>query len=75
MTHDILQSDIDLAIKLRDDQRSDDEIILALVHRGVDPGPAARGGLLGGLLLEWKARADLARSRAKRSFPATAGLG
>lgn len=42
MTHDILQSDIELATRLRDDHRSDDEIILALVHRGVDPGPAAQ---------------------------------
>jgi len=42
MTHDILQSDIELATRLRDDHRSDDEIILALVHRGIDPGPAAQ---------------------------------
>jgi hypothetical protein len=42
MTHDILRSDIDLAIRLRDEQRPDDEIILALVHRGVELGPAAQ---------------------------------
>ena len=42
MTHDILQSDIELATRLRDDQRPDDEIILALVHRSVDPGKAAQ---------------------------------
>ncbi len=42
MTHDILQSDIELATRLRDDHRSDDEIIQALVHRGVEPGPAAQ---------------------------------
>ena len=42
MTHDILQSDIELATRLRDDHRPDDEIILALVHRGVDAGQAAQ---------------------------------
>ena len=42
MTHDILQTDIDLATRLRDDHRSDEEIILALVHRGVDPAKAAQ---------------------------------
>jgi hypothetical protein len=42
MTHDVLRADIDLATKLRDDHRPDDEIILALVHRGVDPGQAAQ---------------------------------
>jgi hypothetical protein len=42
MTHDVLRADIDLAIRLRDDHRPDDEIILALVHRGVDPGQAAQ---------------------------------
>ena len=42
MTHDILRSDIDLATRLRDDQRPDHEIISALVHRGVDPGKAAQ---------------------------------
>ncbi|MGD0262760.1 MAG: hypothetical protein ABSD29_23585 [Verrucomicrobiota bacterium] len=42
MTHDILQSDIELATRLRDDHRSDDEIILALVHRGVELGPATQ---------------------------------
>lgn len=42
MTHDVLRADIDLATRLRDDHRPDDEIILALVHRGVDPGQAAQ---------------------------------
>jgi hypothetical protein len=42
MTHDILQSDIELATRLRDGHRTDEEIILALVHRGVDPGKAAQ---------------------------------
>jgi hypothetical protein len=42
MTHDILQSDIELATRLRDDKRPDDEIITALVHRGVDSGQAAQ---------------------------------
>ena len=42
MTHDILQSDITLATRLVGDQRPDDEIILALVHRGVDPAQAAK---------------------------------
>ena len=41
MTHDVLQTDIDLAIKLRDDQCSDEEIIRALVHRRVHPDKAA----------------------------------
>jgi len=41
MTHDVLRSDLELATRLRDDNRPDDEIILALVHRGVDPGLAA----------------------------------
>jgi hypothetical protein len=41
MTHDILQTDIDLATRLRDDQRPDEEIILALAHRGVDAAKAA----------------------------------
>ena len=42
MTHDLLQSDIELATRLRDGHRSDEEIILALVQRGVDPGKAAQ---------------------------------
>ena len=42
MTHDILQSDIELAARLVADHRPDDEIILALAHRGVDLGPAAQ---------------------------------
>src|SRR5512137_53536 len=42
MTHDVLQSDIELATRLRDDHRSNEEIILALVQRGVDPGKAAQ---------------------------------
>ena len=42
MTHDILQSDIILATRLRGDQRPDEEIIQALVHRGVDPARAAK---------------------------------
>ena len=40
MTHDILQSDITLATSLVAVQRPDDEIILALVHRGVDSSKA-----------------------------------
>jgi hypothetical protein len=42
MTHDILQSDIELATRLRADQRPDEEIIRALVNRGIDPGLAAQ---------------------------------
>jgi hypothetical protein len=42
MTHDILQSDINLAIRLKSDQRPDEEIIQALVQRGVDPVKAAQ---------------------------------
>ncbi|MCX6923755.1 MAG: hypothetical protein NT154_11190 [Verrucomicrobia bacterium] len=41
MTKDILQTDIDLAKRLRDEQRPDEEIVQALVHRGVDPTKAA----------------------------------
>lgn len=42
MTPDVLQSDIELATRLRDEQRPSDEIIRALVHRGVDPVKAAQ---------------------------------
>ena len=42
MTHDLLQSDIDLAIRLKDDQRPDAEVIQVLVHRGIDSGKAAQ---------------------------------
>ena len=42
MTHDILQSDIELATRLRDEQRPDEQIISALVHRGIDPAKAAQ---------------------------------
>ena len=42
MTHDLLQTDIELAIRLRADQRSDEEIIRALRYRAVDPGQAAQ---------------------------------
>ncbi len=41
MTHDLLQSDIDLAKRLRGDHRADEEIITALVNRGIDPAQAA----------------------------------
>jgi hypothetical protein len=42
MTHDILQSDITLATRLIGDQCPNEEVILALVHRGVDPAQAAK---------------------------------
>ena len=42
MTHDLLQSDVDLAIRLKDDQRPDAEVIQVLVHRGIDSGKAAQ---------------------------------
>jgi len=42
MTHDVLQSDVELARKLRNEQCPDEEIIRALVHRGVEPGAAAQ---------------------------------
>ena len=42
MTHDILQSDIALATRLMGDQRPDEEILRALVYRGVDPAKAAK---------------------------------
>ncbi|MGO8928748.1 MAG: hypothetical protein ACLQU3_17920 [Limisphaerales bacterium] len=42
MTHDVLRTDIELATRLRAAERPDDEIIAALVQRGVDPAGAAR---------------------------------
>ncbi len=42
MTSDILQSDIALATRLRDEQRPDDEILRALMSRGVDSAKAAQ---------------------------------
>jgi len=41
MIHDILQTDIELATRLRTEQRPDEEIVQALVYRGVDRGSAA----------------------------------
>jgi len=42
MTRDILQSDIDLAIRLRDELRPGAEIIQALARRGIDSARAAQ---------------------------------
>jgi hypothetical protein len=42
MTHDILQSDIELAIRLRSEQYPDEQIIQALTQRRVDPVKAAQ---------------------------------
>ena len=42
MIHDILQSDIELAIRLRDEQSPDEAILRALVYRGVEAGKAAQ---------------------------------
>ena len=42
MTNDILRTDIELATRLRNAERPDDEIITALVHRSVDPARAAQ---------------------------------
>jgi hypothetical protein len=42
MTHDILQSDIDLARKLLDSGRPVTEIVAALAHRGIDSSRAAQ---------------------------------
>ena len=42
MTHEVLRADIDLAMRLRDEQRPADEIITALVHRGVSPSQAVQ---------------------------------
>lgn len=42
MTHDILQTDIELAIRLMGEQRSAEQIIRALLNRGIDPAAAAR---------------------------------
>ena len=42
MTHDILQTDIDLATKLKDDQHPDEDIVLALVRRGITQAKAAQ---------------------------------
>jgi len=41
MTHDLLQSDIDLATRLMVEGRTDDQIITALAQRRVDPARAA----------------------------------
>jgi hypothetical protein len=42
MTHDVLRTDLELAIRLLDEKRPDEQIITALVHRGVDAGKAAQ---------------------------------
>jgi hypothetical protein len=42
MTHDVLQSDIDLARKLSDARRPASEIITALTYRGIDSSRATR---------------------------------
>ena len=42
MTHDIVQSDIALASRLIGAQRPDQEILQALVLRGIDPAQAAK---------------------------------
>jgi len=42
MTHDLLQTDIDLALRLRADRRPDEEIIRVMTCRGVDPGQVAQ---------------------------------
>jgi hypothetical protein len=41
MTHEILQSDIDLAERLLKEGQPDDEVSAALVRRGIEPGKAA----------------------------------
>lgn len=41
MTHDILQSDIDLARRLVERGRPDDEVVAALAYRGIDSSRAA----------------------------------
>lgn len=42
MTHNLLQTDIELATRLMVGQRPDEEIIRALMYRGVDPSLAAQ---------------------------------
>jgi hypothetical protein len=42
MTHDILPTDIALAVKLVEEQRPDAEILEALAYRSVDPAKAAK---------------------------------
>ncbi len=42
MTKEIVQSDIELATRLRDERRSDAEIIQSLVQRGVESGKATQ---------------------------------
>ncbi len=42
MTHDILPCDVDLATKLRSAGYSDDAVITALVHRGIDSADATQ---------------------------------
>ena len=77
MTHDILQSDIELAARLRDDNRSDEEIILALIHRGIDPGPAAQlvDDLRNGRKVTPKTTANLELTLARRSRTKSASRG
>jgi hypothetical protein len=42
MTHDILQSDIELAVRLMEEQRPDAEILKNLAHRGIEAGQAVQ---------------------------------
>ncbi len=42
MTHDILPADVDLANKLRSAGHSDEDVITAMVHRGIDRGEATQ---------------------------------
>ena len=42
MTNDILRTDIELATRLLEEKRPDDQIITALTFRGIDPGRAAQ---------------------------------
>jgi hypothetical protein len=79
MIHDILQTDIELATRLRTEQRPDEEIIQALVYRGVDRSSAA--GLVDDLR-NGRARTsqsplppEFAHARRSRSKNTTSGTG
>ena len=71
MTHDILQSDIELATRLIGDRRPEGEIIRALVHRGIDPVKAAQllSDLRSGKKVTSQSSAPLEFSLRRRSRP------
>jgi hypothetical protein len=79
MTHDIIQADVELATRLIADQRTDEEIIRALGHRGIDPQQAAQllDDLHGGRKVTAKAALppELSLRRRSRSASTTSDTG